>query len=129
MVVPSESFKTYLSRTNQHRGGRQRVFLPIQKGKKTEVTATSISAWLCNTVHTAYQLADDEAAQLYSVKGHNMRFLSASWGVLNNVAVKDVMKAVFWHHQTTFINHYLRDLTQQVVVPPKRAEMGKKQVA
>lgn len=76
-----------------------------KRGKKTEVTAASISAWVCNTVHTAYRLVDNEGVQLYSVKGHDVRAFSATWGCLDNVAVEEVIKLAFWHNQTTFITH------------------------
>ena len=52
--------------------------------------------------------------KLMKVTAHEVRALSSSWAYLNAVSLDDVMRAAYWHSESTFSSFYLRSLSSQV---------------
>ena len=42
------------------------------------------------------------------IKGHEVRALSSTWVYLNSMPLDDVMRATYWHSESTFSSFYLR---------------------
>ena len=66
-----------------------------------------ISQWIVETVKEAYTQADREYDP---VTAHVVRALSASWAYNCQVALPDILSAVFWRSSGVFQNSYLRDM-------------------
>ena len=65
----------------------------------------------------SYRMAekDEELACLHSLRAHETRAFSASWDVLRNTSVGDIMAACRQRSHNTFTSFYLRDLVEMEV--------------
>ena len=111
LLCPIRILKIYLNRTRQKRSSsNSRLFLPLKKGL-SDISAKSISTWLCNTIITAYKSAGEESLAQHSVKAHEVRALASSWALFSSASISEVLSAGFWRSQNSFINHYLRSMS------------------
>ena len=62
-------------------------------------------------VKNAYDSSSSDSRNLYHIKAHEVRALSASWALFNGVPFSDIMAAAFWRSHTTFTDYYLRSLS------------------
>ena len=73
----------------------------------------SMSRWLRLTITTCYELSSPhELEKLFRITPHEIRAVSTSLTVLKHVPIKEVIKKGFWKTETSFINFYLKDLSQ-----------------
>ena len=112
LLCPVRSLKFYLKKVESRRNGRKRLFLPI-KGV-SDISPATISRWICRVIRKAYESLSKSDLKLMKVTAHEVRALSSSWAYLNAVSLDDVMRAAYWHSESTFSSFYLRSLSSQV---------------
>ena len=127
-AVSCQIVETLLTGLRKNPGGCQQMFVHWNRNSR-DIMRSHISRWIVETVKEAYTQADRE---FHRVTAHEVRALSASWAYNCQVALPDVLSAVFWRSSGVFQNSYLRDMaciaegmsilgpvvvTQQVVDP------------
>ncbi|MEW8546512.1 MAG: hypothetical protein AB2693_23605, partial [Candidatus Thiodiazotropha sp.] len=106
-LCPVRALSTYLRRTKNFRRGRKRLFISFVKGYSKEISAATISRWIVDSVHFAYDQSSSCSAS--KVCAHELRALSSSWAWLNHVPLDRILRAGFWRSDNSFIRFYLRD--------------------
>ena len=108
---PVRALRLYLNRTDNYRGDRVNLFLPMHESRQSEIAPGTISSWLKSAISLSYSYAkerQDFAVPIY--RGHQVRGLAASWAAKGNVSLQQLMNACFWKSQSTFSSHYLKDV-------------------
>ena len=107
-------YHRYLTEHLELRKDRRRLFVPIKDNNAgKELSASSISRWICTTIvdsHAAIQYSKNLSG---SVKAHEVRAVATSLQLFNKVDLHSVMKAGRWSSGGTFTSFYLRDLCPQ----------------
>ena len=107
-------YHRYLTKHPELRKDRLRLFVPIKDNNAgKELSAASISRWICSTIvdaHTAIQVSKNLPR---SVKAHEVRAVATSLQLFNKVDLHSIMKAGRWSSGGTFTSFYLRDLCPQ----------------
>ena len=110
-LCPVRTLEIYLRKSAEFRSkGSHRLFVPIKKGK-TDISAKTVSTWICNTVMLAYK-SSGLAVSKDQVKAHEIRAISSSWSVFNSASLSEILSAGFWRSDNTFYYHYLRSMPQ-----------------
>ena len=110
-LCPVRALEQYLLCSAQFRSkGNKRLFVPIKKGIK-DITAKSISTWICQAVMLAYK-SSEEFMSRHNVKAHEVRAIASSWSIFNSSSLSEILAAGFWRSGNTFFNHYLRSMPQ-----------------
>ena len=96
------------------RKGRRRLFIPFKdnNGGK-ELSAASISLWICTTIVNSHASLQNSKSIPGKVKAHEVRAVATSLQLINKVDLQAVMKARRWYSGGTFTSFYLRDLCLQ----------------
>ena len=105
------SVQKYLVRTEDIRRGRERLFVSFKKGFKGDICANTISSWIKKTVLLAYESSSEDHLQQFEVRAHDVRGLAASWALLKNVSLEEILGACSWRSHNTFTQFYLKDLS------------------
>ncbi len=134
VLCPVRALRVYLRRVTVLRRGRRRLFISFRLKRTAEVSMSTISRWIVQTVREAYQLSGERGPLPDNVTAHEVRALSTSWAWLNNVPLDRVLRAGYWRSENSFIAFYLRDTlpyarglfalgplvaAQSVIVPPQ----------
>ena len=107
MLCLVRQLKLYIRDSERIRGGGgQRMFIHRNRNIR-DIMRSHISRWIVETVKEAYIQADREYDR---VTAHEVRALSASWAYNCQVALPDILSAVFWRSSGVFQNSYLRDM-------------------
>ncbi|CAG2244583.1 unnamed protein product [Mytilus edulis] len=110
VLCPVRALLVYLASSAKLRSaGSSRLFIPIKKGI-SDISAKTISTWICNTVILAYKSASSEVLVKHQVKAHEVRALASSWNIFNSSSMSEIMSAGFWRSDSAFYNHYLRSM-------------------
>ena len=113
LLCPIRSLSIYLDRTKNSRPvNNTRLFLPLKKGI-SDLSAKSISSWICRTIQLAYESSGEELLARHSVKAHEVRALASSWALFNSASISDVLAAGYWRCQNSFTSFYLRSMSAQ----------------
>ncbi|CAG2215350.1 unnamed protein product [Mytilus edulis] len=113
VLCPIRVLLLYLQRTRSLRtSSNSRLFIPINKGKQ-DLSAKTISTWICKTIQLAYSFSNEELLNSMHVKAHDVRAISTSWALFNNASLEEVLSAGFWRTENSFISHYLQSLATQ----------------
>ena len=103
----------YLTEHPELRKDRRRLFVPIKDNNAgKELSASSISRWICTTIVDSHAAIQDSKNLSGSVKAHKVRAVATSLQLFK-VALHSVMKAGRWSSGGTFTSFYLRDLCPQ----------------
>ena len=112
LLCPVRAMRHYLRRTNEFRGKRKKLFLSLNPKHQEEISTNTISRWLREAIKLTYQFqAPSELEQLYFTSAHEVRAIAASLPVYRNVAIRDILKSVYWRNHNTFTDFYLRDMS------------------
>ena len=104
-------YQRYLTEHPDVRKDRRRLFVPIKDNNAgKELSASSISRWICTTIVDSHAAIQDSKNLSGSVKAHEVRAVATSLQLFNKVDLHSVMKAGRWSSGTSF---YLRDLCPQ----------------
>ena len=107
LSCPIRILSIYLDRTKN-----SRLFLPLKKGI-SDISAKTISSWICCTILLAYESSGGKFLNRHSVKAHEARVLASSWAVYNSASIAEVLSAGFWSCQDSFTSFYLRSMSAQ----------------
>ena len=96
-----------------NRTGKARVVLIKDNNAGKELSASSISRWICTTIVDSHAAIQDSKNLSGSVKAHEVRAVATSLQLFNKVDLHAVLKAGRWSSGGTFTSFYLRDLCPQ----------------
>ena len=78
LSCPIRILSIYLDRTKNSRPAKNtRLFLPLKKGI-SDISAKTISSWICRTILLAYESSGEKFLNHHSVKAHEVRALAFS---------------------------------------------------
>ena len=107
-------YHRYLTEHPELRKDRRRLFVPIKDNNAgKELSAPSISRWICTTIVDSHAAIQDSKNLSGSVKAHEVRAVATSLQLSNKADLHSVMKARRWSSGGTFTSFYLRDLCPQ----------------
>ena len=107
-------YHRYLTEHPELRKDRRRLFVPIKDNNAgKELSAPSISRWICTTIVDSHAAVQDSKNLSGSVKAHEVRAVATSLQLFNKADLHSVMKAGRWSSGGTFTSFYLRDLCPQ----------------
>ena len=107
-------YHRYLTKHPELRKDRRRLFVPIKDNNAgKELSAPSISRWICTTIVDSHAAIQDSKNLSGSVKAHEVRAVATSLQLFNKADLHSVMKAGRWSSGGTFTSFYLRDLCPQ----------------
>ena len=107
-------YHRYLTEHPELRKDRRRLFVPIKDNNASkELSASSISRWICTTIVDSHATIQDSKNLSGSVKAHEVRAVATSLQLFNKVDLHSVMKAGRWSSGGTFTSFYLRVLCPQ----------------
>ena len=110
-LCPVRALRWYLDLTKSTKSTR--LFVPLPRSKKSDISRQTISFWLVSTIRAAYRLSNEDECTLRSVTAHEVRALSASWALFSGIPLPEVMDAAYWRSSDTFVNFYMRDMVAQ----------------
>ena len=111
-LCPVRALKIYLRRTSDLREGKDKLFIAFKKGHKGDIVKNTVSFWIRKTIYSAYNEAPEVLKKKFRIRAHDVRALASSWAFLQNISLDNVMDACSWKSRSTFIRHYLRDMTE-----------------
>ena len=103
-------YHRYLTEHPELRKDRRRLFVPIKDNNSKELSASTISRWICTTIVDSHAAIQNSRNLSGSVKAHEVRAVATSLQLFNKVDLHSVMKAGRWSSCGTFTSFYLRDL-------------------
>ena len=109
-LCPVRALRIYLDRTQKIRTGKSLLFVSFKPGFNKDISRSTISHWIKQTVQICYRSADSETLQLSKVKAHDVRALSSSLAFKGGVPLDDILHSCFWKSHGTFTNFYLKDV-------------------
>ncbi|XP_068206329.1 uncharacterized protein [Palaemon carinicauda] len=105
-LCPVRGLRKYLASTSRLRPAMKNLFVFTGKVRKA-ISKNTISNWLKEVIQRVYIAKGRPAPS--SAKPHDIRSISTSMAFSKNISVAQVLKAVLWKRQNTFISHYLKD--------------------
>ena len=108
-LCPVRALKQYIKISASRRGNRQRLFLPLSKTIKNDVTRNTVSFWLRSTILRAYDKAGLPHPRAHNP--HEIRALASTMALHSNKSVTAIMEGCFWRSSTVFSSHYLRNIS------------------
>ena len=109
-LCPVRALRYYLDQTKDLRGSQSLLFISFKKGHTSDITPTTLSSWLKQTILLCYKQADQQALDLVQVKAHDIWAFAASKAFYGGVSVDQIMQTCHWKAHNTFTNFYLKDL-------------------
>ena len=106
-LCPVCALRIYMRRTRSFRRNRERLFISYIKAYDKEISASTVSRWIVDTVRFAYDQSGSSSAA--KICAHELRALSSSLAWLNYVPLDTVLRAGYWRSENSFIKFYLRD--------------------
>jgi hypothetical protein len=79
----------------------------------SDISAKTISSWICRTILLAYESSGEKFLIRHSVKAHEVRSPASSWALFNSASIPEVLSAEFWRCQDSFTSFYLRSMSAQ----------------
>ena len=98
------------------RKGRRRLFIPFKDNNAgKELSAASISWWICTTIVDSHAYLQNSKSIPGKVKTHEVHAVATNLQLFNKVDLQAVMKAGRLSSGGTFMSSYLRDLSPQAL--------------
>ena len=88
-LCPVMVLRYYHRQTHDIRKDQRKLFISFKTGCTQEIHMNAISLWLKESILMAY----GEDGKASGVKGHQVRSLAASWALLANASIEDIMSA------------------------------------
>ena len=111
LLCPVRAVRCYLDRTAPHCPRYEWFFVTTGRSKK-EISKTTVSFVLRKTISRAYELSGT-ALSLPAPRARETCGIAPSLLFKKNFVVDQVLKAGTWRRHTTFMHHYLRDITHR----------------
>ena len=87
----------------------------VQQGVSTEreISSNSVSRWITDLIHYAYKQPGNKALELSDRNAHEVGAYAATLVQMGCRNMEDVLAAGQWSGNLVFVDHYLRDMTEQ----------------
>ena len=92
----------YLDKTQDLRNNKELVFISFKKNFNKDISPSTISSSIKQTVILCYQLSDQESLALHQVKAHDVRAFVASKAFQKGVSLEQILSAWHWKSHNTF---------------------------
>jgi len=113
-LCPVRSAKAYITRSQHLRTPEKKLFLVSHDPKvKKDISVNTVSSWVSHLIEFAYKSPGPRALQLTGKKAHEVRAYASSLVHKGCWSIEDVVASGQWTNPNTFIDHYLRDLSEQ----------------
>ena len=112
-LCPTRTLLTYMKRTEAVRGDRKLLLISPDPRVSREISVNTISAWISNLITYCYKQPGQTAIELSGKTTHELRAYASSLVHKGCWALEDVLQSGCWRSNQVFINHYLRDLSEQ----------------
>ena len=109
-LCPVRALRYYLDKTKDLRDQKELVFVSFKKNFNKDISPSTISSWINQTVLLCYQLSDQESLTLHQVKAHDVRAFAASKAFQGGVSLEQILSACHWKSHNTFTQFYLKDV-------------------
>ena len=113
LLCPVRALKEYIRRTQGSRPSCDRLFITSHSRNQHCVSKNTISFWIRKVIKRAYTEVSDDQASLHRIKPHELRAMATSLAFSHNSSLSQVMAAASWRCHTTFVSHYLRDVSHK----------------
>ena len=90
------------------RSVKELVFVSLNFNK--DISPSTISSWIKQTVLLCYQLSDQGALTFHQVKAHDVRAFAASKAFQGGVSLEQILSTCHWKSHNTFTQFYLKDV-------------------
>lgn len=112
-VCPVRALQAYLRRTEKMRGDRKLLLISPDPRIKKEICVNTISSWISSLIMYSYRQPGQSAIKLTGKATHEIRAYAASLVHKGCWPVEDVLLSGQWSSNQVFVDHYLRDLSEQ----------------
>ena len=102
-LCPVSALRYYLDRAKDLKQNKELVFVSFKKGLDKDISPTTFSLWIKQTVILCYEHSDQEALTLYQVKTHDARAFAASNAFQLGVSLEQILSACHWKSHNTFM--------------------------
>ena len=109
-LCPVRAIRAYDKIATARVKNRKRFFISTNH-RGSSVCLNTISAWVVKLIREAYNQATDTDCKLHQTSVHEVRALAASMSFQATYSLDNVLSAAQWAQPTTFINHYMRDVS------------------
>ena len=109
-LCPVRALHYYLDKTKDLRNQKELLFVSFKKNFNKDISPSTISSWIKQTILLCYQLSDQESLTLYQVKAHNVRAFAAYKAFQGEVSLEKILSTCHWKSHNTFIQFYLKDV-------------------
>ena len=110
-LCPVRCTNVYRTRTEDMREGKSLLLISVLPNHSTDICKNTISSWIKNLIKYVYRNPHDKVLELTGTRTHEIRGIAASLIFKGVPAVEDILSAGSWKNETTFIKHYLKDLS------------------
>jgi site-specific recombinase XerD len=115
-LCPVRCLQAYRTRTESIRKGRKLLLLSyISRGddQDKDISVNTVSGWISDLIHFCYSRPGNKAIELTGSNAHDIRAYAASLVQKGCKSLENVLASGQWSNELVFIEHYLRDLTEQ----------------
>ena len=106
-LCPVRALRYYLDGTSDLKQNKELVFVSFKKGFDKDISLTTISSWIKQTVILCYELSDQEVHLLHQVKTH-VRAFAASKAFQSGISLEQILSACHWKSHNTFTQFCLK---------------------
>ena len=109
-LCPVRALRYYMEATSDLRKGKELVFVSLKKGYEKDISPSTISSWIKQTVYLCYEYSDQDSQSLHRVKAHDVRAFAASKAFHSGMSLDQLLSACHWKSHNTFTQFYLKDV-------------------
>ena len=109
-LCPVRALRYYMEATSDLRKGKELVFVSLKKGYEKDISPSTISSWIKQTVYLCYEYSDQDSQSLHRVKAHDVRAFAASKAFYSGMSLDQLLSACHWKSHNTFTQFYLKDV-------------------
>ena len=115
-LCPVRAIFCYLDRTKKEGLVKHKrlLFVSHKPGICRDITRSTISSWLKQTICLAYKSSSQTDWDAHKVKAHQVRAFAASTAFYNKAPLGEVLQACTWASHNTFTSFYLQNLSEQM---------------
>jgi len=112
-LCPVRCVRAYLKRTESIRGDRRLLLISPDTRMSKDICVNTISSWISSLIAFVYRQPGQTALSLSGRSAHDLRAYAASLVHKGCWSVEDILQSGSWSSSQVFLEHYLRDLSEQ----------------
>ena len=113
LLCPVRCAQAYMARTVDMREGKKLYLISFDPKFKKDIHVNTLSSWIAQLIEFCYRQPGHQAITLTGKNAHEVRAYAASLVHKGTWNLEDVLMSGTWKSPSTFISHYLRDLSEQ----------------